>query len=287
MSATVRVPSHSARISAALSFSSTAPSGYCSTFRCRASSYCTRAYFQSLGRDASDNVIASRFAVCVVDRIDHHPQHLDLERERFERALLCLDGGAVRRDDLESVVAVARRLREAAVEVLVRVRANPRIVLWQRVETPPHDVRREQLRERRCRRLDPRSGFAEGDVHLRREAHAGEYVSLILHLLARNAERDAELDPLLDAALAIARAVVVDDALDPLSSHRGHGAVRDDRTVLTRDCPLIREPIRNPPLHLPLRELALVHQLMERVLHVIRSMKAAQRRNERVWCERT
>ena len=104
------------------------------------------------------------------------------------------------------------------------------------------DLRREELGERRGAGLDPRLRLAEPDVGLADQPHRRQDVPLVLHLLARDAERHAEPDPELDAALAFPRAIVVDDPLDPFATHGGVGTIGKDRGILPGHDPLVGEP---------------------------------------------
>src|SRR5581483_1335191 len=111
MSPTVRRPSHSSRIAAPVSLSINTPSGYCRTCCRRTGSNSSRASRQSVGTDSLDRG-TSRLQVRVVNRVDHGPQDFQLELERLERPALQVDARTVREDELEPLLAVARRLNQ-------------------------------------------------------------------------------------------------------------------------------------------------------------------------------
>ena len=76
------------------------------------------------------------------------------------------------------------------------------------------------------------------------------------------------------------RAVVVDDALDPLAPDLDLGAVGQDRRVLQRDALLVVEAVGDPALQLLARELAGVHPLMEGMQVVVARSLGAQAGDE-------
>jgi hypothetical protein len=149
-------------------------------------------------------------------------------------------------------------------------------VLGERSNPLLHQVGREQFGERRGHRLDPRLGLAEGHVRLGRKADPGKDVAFVLHLLSRNAERLTQSNPHLDAAGAGPGTVVIDDSLHPLAANLRIGTVRDDGRVLPRDGALVGQAIGHPALELPRAESALVHQLVERMVGVVRCAERAQ-----------
>ena len=96
-------------------------------------------------------------------------------------------------------------------------------------------------------------------------------MTLVVHFRAWNTERFSQPDPHLDSARARIGAVVVHDALDPQATNVGVRTVRENGGVFPWNRALIRETIRHPPLKLPLREPAFVHQLVKGVTGVIRA----------------
>src|SRR4029453_1811904 len=135
----------------------------------------TLASRQSVGTDDGVSGIrcakpsGERLAVRVMNRIDHEPQQLELEGEGLERAALRLDGRTPRLDKMEPLLAVARSLDQAALEIVERFRANPAVVLRKGRNPLAHQVRREELREGRCDAVDRRFGLAERPVRLGRK----------------------------------------------------------------------------------------------------------------------
>src|SRR5262245_2663812 len=124
------------------------PSGYNNTDCWRTGSNVTRASRQSVGTETGLRGDTSRLRVGVMDRVDHQPQHLQFERERFERLALRLDRRAAREDQADALLAVARRLDQTASEVVQRLGTDPAVMLRERSDPLPHQVRRKQFGER-------------------------------------------------------------------------------------------------------------------------------------------
>src|SRR6185503_7372033 len=182
---------------------------------------------------------------------------------------------------------VARGLYQPALEVVEPLWRNPWVVPGKRLDPLLVDLGREKLGERRRAGLLPRLAAAERDIRLADEPHRRQHVALVLHLLARDAERNAEPDPELDPTRSWLGTVVVDDPSNPLPPHIGVGAVRQDRGVLAGYDSLIREAVGHPALELALAELALVHEPVKRVLDVVRPVERAQGLLELCRRERT
>ena len=159
---------------------------------------------------------------------------------------------AMGRHDRQCLRAIPRSLDEARSEVFQSCRVDPRVVLRKRRQPFVHQRWGEQFGQRAGHCLDPPVGLAERHIRFSGQAHSGEHMALVLHLLARDAERFAELDPALDAAGARFEAVVVDDPLNPLPAHIGVGAVGQDRAILSRDRALVGEAVGDPSLELAL-----------------------------------
>src|SRR5919204_142807 len=91
-----------------------------------------------------------------LDRVELGPEHLGLEPERRHGALLLLARRAALDDEVERVLRIARRLHQAAAEVLEPGRIDPRVVRLERREPDADRVGAEELGERRRDPLDPR-----------------------------------------------------------------------------------------------------------------------------------
>src|SRR5262249_49487627 len=116
--------------------------------RCwRTGSNSSRASRQMTGTDVAVSV-TSGLHVGVMDRVDHEPQHLDLEGQRRERPALCLDGRAVRPHELQALLTLSWRLRQPALEVVEPLGTDPRVMLRERGNALPHQIRGKQLSER-------------------------------------------------------------------------------------------------------------------------------------------
>ncbi len=81
-----------------------------------------------LGAGVGSHGTLTIFAICVVDRVDHRPEHFQLEGQRLERLTLGLHGRAMPLHDREAMLHVARRLHQPALEIVECFRRNPGIV---------------------------------------------------------------------------------------------------------------------------------------------------------------
>src|SRR5579859_6884528 len=109
----------------------------------------------------------------------------------------------------------------------------------------------------------------EQNVGLDGIARRGQNTFAIDGLLATQTRSLHELQPLLDSAGVFAVAVVIEDAFAPRNTKRGVLAARQNRRVFDGDVRLVVVAIEGPGLQLPARELAFVHQQVERMLVVI------------------
>src|ERR671910_2909521 len=223
----------------------------------------------------------------MMDRVDHDPEHLQLERQRLEGSPLALYPGAVTLNQVKTLLAIAGRLHQSALEVVERLRPDPGVVFREGRDAFAHEIRREQLSQRRRNGIYPGFGLAEGHVGFGGQSHAGEDVTLVLHFLARNSHRFSQPDPHLDASAASYGAVVVQDALDPLAAHLGNRAVRNDGCVFPWNRTLIGQTVGHPALELRRAELPRVHPLVERVAGIVRRAERAQSVRQRVTAERS
>ena len=88
-------------------------------------------------------------------------------------------------------------------------------------------------------------------------------------VVAVEAEAVGQHEPALDAAGVVARAVVLEHAMDPVAAQLAVVDAADEGGVLARDGGLIAVAVERPGRDLALVQLAAVQELMERVLVVI------------------
>src|SRR3954465_2976223 len=280
MSPTLRAPSQSCRMAAPVSLRRTAPSGYSNTGRCRTGSKSRRASRQSFGRESAVRSLESGatllLPVRVVDGVDHDPEHLELERESFKRALLRFHRGAVLLNQGESLLAVPWSLNEAASEVGQALQVYPGVVLGKRRDSAAHESGRKKLGQRGGHSFDPGSGLAEGHIRFGGKPDPGQNVPLVLHLCPGNSHRLAQANPHLDATGSGLSAVVVHDPLHPRSAPIGERAVGDNGRILPGNRALIGQAVGHPALQLTRRKPPLMHEMMERVVSVIRGAEGAK-----------
>src|SRR5262245_28027022 len=280
ISATVRRPSHSFTMAAPVSLMTQTVSGESSACCPRAASNLIRTCCASRGRADS-----SMLAIGLVDRVEHAPQHVALERQRRQCRCLRLRCDAVFPHHLETMFGVAGSLGQSRPEVAEFSGVDPGVVAFERGEPVSHQIRGEQLGERRRHRLDPRPGPREGDVGVHGESHAREQVSFVLDLLPGQADGLAEAQPRLDPTGSFGRAVVVDDALDPPSAYLTIRAVAEERPVLPGNVRLVVEAVGDPGPDVLAARSAVVHPPMEGVLMVVVLGVGAERFLEIIGCQ--
>src|SRR5438093_8244817 len=177
---------------------------------------------------------------------------------------------------LETVFDIPSRLGQSLAEVLIAFRFDPRVMLRPVLQPFFVDLRREQLGERRADGFLPRRLAREVDIRVHCETHAGQNMFQRLHVLALQTASVAEPQPRFDAAFVCLRAVVVDDAEDPLPALISVRHVRKDRCVLEGDADLVVKTVVYPALNLRFGALAAVHCYMERMVDVIAGSLRAQ-----------
>src|SRR5207248_4751188 len=102
-----------------------------------------------------------------------------------------------------------------------------------------------------------------------REARPGHHVALVQHFSAAQPDRFGQTQPGFDAALAVAGAVVVHDALDPAATDGRIGTVGQNRRVLHRDRLLVIEGVGDPVADVGWTQPAGVHLYVERMRMVV------------------
>src|SRR5262249_51826627 len=125
------------------------------------------------------------------------------------------------------------------------------------------DDRREQLGERRGDRLEQRALTYEAHIGLDRKPRPRKNAAGRDDVVARKPEPVGELEPARNAAVALLRAVMVDQAAAPFAPHRRVLAARDQARVLDRDHCLVIVTVERPRLDLPLGALAAVQHAVE------------------------
>src|SRR4029077_15212218 len=125
------------------------------------------------------------------------------------------------------------------------------------------------------------------EVRVDSEADRGQHKAKIHDVVGIQSSRFCELQPFVDAAHVLAATVLIDNTLHPRSSDTLVDGLADDGGVFARNHSLVIEAVLNPRLHLAPSKLALMHQLMEWMLIVIRGRAdRAQASRELVGAER-
>ena len=109
----------------------------------------------------------------------------------------------------------------------------------------------------------------EMDIGLDREFRRRQRAFLAHDVVAVEPEAVGQDQPALDAALVLAVAVVVGDAVEPFAAELPVVAAAHEGSVLARDRRLIDVAVQRPRLHLPLVQLAAVQEVVERVQVVV------------------
>src|SRR6266446_8154626 len=118
-------PSQRARISWAVSFSSTMPSGKSSTLLPVARSICNRTPRARRGRASS--VICA--GISMVNRVQHGPENVAFKLERADCGILQLAPIAMFQSNRERFVRIAPRLRDSAAKIIEAARVDPGVEL--------------------------------------------------------------------------------------------------------------------------------------------------------------
>src|SRR5437870_348351 len=125
-------PSQRARISCAVSFNSTMPSGKSKTLVPLAESVCNRTPFARRGW------AASAISIGMVNGIEHGPEHTAFKGEPAHRFALELGCVAILKRDRERLVRIALRLRCATPEIIKPTRIDPGIKFFEGCESCLH-----------------------------------------------------------------------------------------------------------------------------------------------------
>src|SRR5882757_2259611 len=149
-------PSQRERISCAVSFSSTIPSGYSSTLLRVIESICNRTPFARLGRAKSEIVVARilsgsgdlQAAVGVMNCVEHGPEYITFELESTHSFPLKLARVAIFQGNYQRIVRIAPRLPDPAAKIVKSARINPPIELFESCKAGGHQIRRKKLGQR-------------------------------------------------------------------------------------------------------------------------------------------
>src|SRR3984893_17677835 len=144
-------PSQRARISWAVSFSSTIPSGKSSTLLPVAQSICNRTPRASRGR-ASSAICAG---ISMVNRVKHGPENVAFKLERADCGILQPAPIAMFQSNRERFVGIAPRLRDSAAKIIEAARVDPSVELLETRQPRRHQIRRKKICERRGDRARP------------------------------------------------------------------------------------------------------------------------------------
>src|SRR5688572_26137876 len=105
---------------------------------------------------SSANAIrSSTYTVSDIHSIEHRPQHVELELQDLQGALLLFPRFEVVQRYLKTVLDVASRFRQPLAEVLIALRLDPRVVQGPVFQPFLVDCGREQFGEGRAGRFLP------------------------------------------------------------------------------------------------------------------------------------
>src|SRR6266849_1851208 len=207
--------------------------------------------------------------VSVVERIEHHPQHVAFEFERLENERLLLRRFRVLPDIGEREVAVAPRLERPGREVRERLGGDEIVVFEHALDPLADDERRKQFGQRGGDGLKQRLFGDEMHIGFDRKARCRKQALERCDVVALESKTVGELEPARNAAFAGCIAVVVDKAATPLAPYVPIKAARDQARVLHRDHGLVVVAVERPGLDLTLGAFAAMEQMMERMQAVV------------------
>ena len=196
-----------------------------------------------------------------MERVELRPEHVALEAHGVHARLLLLARAGVRLDVVEREARVERRLHESLLEIGHHVIVDEIVVLEHPGDALLVDLGREQLGQRGGDRDDERLLDDEAHVGFDGEDGGGQGAPPRHHVLAVEAEAVGQHEPALDAAGVLAKAVVLEHAVDPVAPQLAVEDARDERGILARHGGLVAVAVERPRLHLPLVELAAVQSL--------------------------
>ncbi len=209
-------------------------------------------------------------------RIEHAPQHVELELQNLQHALLPLGRHVVRQGDAQAMLDIAPRLAQARAEIVVASSVDPWVVGRPGVESRLMDLGGKEFGQRTAGRFLPARATGEIDVGVHRETHAGQHPFLGEDLLA------IQPPPLRPGVARLrcrprcrghhrGRGSV---AAIP-GARRGPGSWRESRRP-SGDVDLIVEAIGDPALDLLAAGAAGVHGLVEGMVDVVVGALGAQ-----------
>src|SRR6516164_3554449 len=220
-----------------------------------------------------------------LDRVEHAPEHIELETEDLACPLLQRASIEVVEGQSKAMVHVTARFGEASPEIGEAFGVDPRIMLRPVGKTLLVNLGRKHFRERRTDGFLPRTRAGEVHVGIDRETHPGYDMPQRRDLGARKPYGLPKLDPGLDPAFIAAATVMVEDTLDPLAADFAIRAVREHRRVLDWNANLIVVTVRHPAADLGRGGEPVRHALVERMMYVVAIAKGSQAGLERLAVE--
>ena len=173
-------------------------------------------------------------------------------------------------DEFEREVGVARRLRQAALEIGHHVVVDEVVVGQHAGDALAMDGGREQFGERRGGGDDQRLLDHEAHIGFAGVARGRQRAVHALHVVAVEPQAVGQHQPALEPALLFGQhAVVIVDAMDPFAAQLAVVRAAHEGGVLARHGFLIAIAVERPGRDLALVELAAVQHLMERMEVVI------------------
>src|ERR1051326_640465 len=151
--------------------------------------------------------------------IEYRPQHVELELQNLQRALLLSTRLEMIKRGLKTVFDVPSRLRQSFAEGLVSLRFNPRIMVRPALQSFFVYRGREQLGKRRAYGLLPGRAARKIDIGIHRETHPRQDIFEGPHVLPLETARVAQPQPRLNASFVCLCAVRSEEHTSELQSH--------------------------------------------------------------------
>src|SRR5215831_13001024 len=135
MAETLRCPSQLARMAAAVALNTSTPSGVSRTCFSRTGSQCSRTWVFNRGRAVKVTSRIPRLScMCMLNGVQHAPEHIVLHFKGGDGPLLLLTCAAVRCHQLEGVAGVPWSLHEARLEIGQPSGGDPGIVALEGID---------------------------------------------------------------------------------------------------------------------------------------------------------
>src|SRR5262249_23503643 len=124
-------------------------------------------------------------AVCVVNRIEHRPEHIAFELEGAHRFPLKPGRVAILKRNRERLVGISPGLSDSASKIIESTKINPRIEFFECCKTRTHQIGRKKLCQRGCDGDRPRLTTRKIHVCVHGESNSGQEVAIAYQLVAR------------------------------------------------------------------------------------------------------